>query len=105
MTSDQNPTPQTHVNAEKLGRFGWHPDPVIDFEVEIEKLESRWHGAVNGLAKPGDQPETLQKVYDGISRAMGFIVGGREDGVIAKNRLRALDAEARSTLAAGEERK
>jgi hypothetical protein len=79
---------------ETLCKFGWHPDPVIDFEIEIEKLESRFDGAINGNAKPGEHPETVQAVVDDIARAMTFKAGGTVEGVIAKNRLRWLETRA-----------
>lgn len=80
--------------AEGLGRFGHHPDPAIDFCIEVETLESRLHQAENGLCKPGDKPETITAVLSDIQRAMAFTVGGDPGSVRAKAILRELEKRA-----------
>lgn len=76
--------------AERLARFGNHPDPAIDFCIEVEKLESRLHQAELGLSKPGEAPERVQLVLGDMARAMDFITGGDEGAVSAKAALREL---------------
>ena len=76
--------------TEKLGRFEHHPDPAIDFCIEVEILESRLHQAELGLAKMGDKPETVYKVLESICRALQFNVGADEGAVNAKHILRQL---------------
>ncbi|WP_304617847.1 hypothetical protein [Paracoccus sp. (in: a-proteobacteria)] len=78
------------LTDEALGRFNHHPDPAIDFCIEVETLESRLHQAELGLSKLGTQPETVQAVYADICRAMDFIVGGDAGAVDAKAVLRDL---------------
>lgn len=75
---------------EKLARFGNHPDPAIDFCIEVEKLESRLHQAERGLSKPGTDPEAVQEVCDDICRTMDFTVGGDQGAIAAKDVLREL---------------
>ncbi|WP_146038755.1 hypothetical protein, partial [Paracoccus sp. SY] len=82
-----------------IGRFGRHPDPAIDFCIQVETLESRLHQAMHSLCKPGDEPETVQTVLAAIERALEFRVGGDEGAVKAKAVLRDLERQARSTLA------
>lgn len=96
---------QSHSNSDgqgsssgKLGRFGWHSDPVVDFETEIDKLEERWQRAVSAPVSYGDQPEALEDISSAIERAMSFQVGGREDEVRAKNRLRFLEVATRAVF-------
>lgn len=78
---------------EKVARFGHHPDPAIDFEIEVESLQSRLFNAKHGLAKVGTQPETVGAVSAAIARAMEFRVGGDESAVRAKAMLRALQSD------------
>lgn len=85
-----------------LARFGHHPDPAIDFCVEVETLESRLHQAEHGLSKPGTEPETVAAVLVDIQRAMDFRVGGDEGAVNAKHVLRELEARATPAPAAQE---
>lgn len=83
-----------------LGRFGRHPDPAIDFCIEVETLQSRLFDAQNGLSKPGEQPEMVAAVAEYIAKAMEFRVGGDPGAVGAKAILRELEAQAQSALAA-----
>lgn len=80
--------------TEALGRFRHHPDPVIDFEVEVQWLEGRLFDARHGVGKPGEQPETVAQVAEAIGRAMQFRVGGDDSAVRAKQALRELEREA-----------
>ncbi|MBA4282020.1 hypothetical protein [Ralstonia sp.] len=84
--------------TEGLARFGHHPDPAIDFEIEVEKLQSRLFSAMQGLSKPGEQPETIACVAEAISKAMDFRVGGDQGAVAAKALLRELEAQAIAAL-------
>ncbi|APU89004.1 hypothetical protein Rctr197k_221 [Virus Rctr197k] len=70
---------------EQLGRFGHHPDPAVDFCVEVDAIEGL-EADVEALIA---QPEELTAR---IKRAMDFRVGGNEQAVIAKNRLRSIEA-------------
>lgn len=66
---------------EQLGRFGHHPDPAIDFEVEVDRLEGMHYEAQVGIADPAAFAQKLD-------RALSFRVGGVESCVVAKNSLR-----------------
>lgn len=68
-----------------LGRFGWHPDPAIDFCVEVDAIEGLVYDAKVGLVE-------RKLVEDRIFRAMTFGVGGDERAVAAKNALRRAEA-------------
>jgi hypothetical protein len=72
-------------------RFGHHPSPAIDFEIEVESLVSRLFNAQHKLAKLGEPAETVGEVAAAIARAMTFNVGGDPISVAAKARLRALE--------------
>lgn len=73
--------PERAVEA-ALGRFGHHPDPAIDFCVEVEVIEGLIYDAAVGLAKPED-------VRHRVETAMMFRVGGDLHAVEAKQLLRA----------------
>lgn len=81
-------------DATGLGRFQHHPDPAIDFCIEVETLESRLHQAQNGMAKPGEAPETRTQVLAAIQNAMSFHVGGDTGATDAKALLRSLEDKA-----------
>lgn len=72
---------------EKLGRFDWHPDPAIDFCVEVDVLDGMVYDAKIGLLDP-------ETVNERIFKAMSFNVGGVERAVAAKARLWRLEKEA-----------
>lgn len=93
MNSEHIPNGQVS-EAEKLGRFGHHPDPAIDFEIEVQSLEARLFDAKGGISKPGTEPETVETVGAAIQRAMTFTVGGDPSAVAAKAILRNLEKEA-----------
>jgi hypothetical protein len=86
--------------AEKLARFGYHPDPAIDFEIEVQSLEARLIDAENGYAKIGTEPEAVMDVLAYIKRAMEFNVGGDPSAVAAKQTLRGLEHRAIAALRA-----
>lgn len=68
---------------EQLGRFGHHPDPAIDFEVEVEELQSIATNRMLGLSTlEEDQqfPRRLERVKD-------FRVGGVPSCINAKRAL------------------
>lgn len=75
---------------EKLGKFGHHPDPAIDFEVEIETIQSLLYDATHGVTSRDDIPAISER----ISKAMDFRVGGDPGAVAAKHMLRDLEKEA-----------
>lgn len=68
-----------------LGRFGWHPDPAIDFCVEVEVIEGLVYDAKVGLVEK-------KPVEDRIFKAMTFRVGGVGMAVDAKAALRRAEA-------------
>lgn len=72
-----------------LGRFGHHPEPAIDFEYEVEQIES----IISDLEKGMRQGEPVP--LDRIERAMTFRVGGDPSAVAAKETLRRLEQRAR----------
>jgi len=84
----------------KLGKFGHHPDPAIDFCIEVESLQARLFDAKHGISKPGYASEPVANVSEDIRRAMMFRVGGDEGAVAAKAILRELEAEAIAALPA-----
>lgn len=74
--------------SEKLGRFDHHPDPAIDFEVEVEELIGM---AYNRRVGFDPEPDLDRRV----ERAMQFSVGGVPSCVSAKAELRKIDVELR----------
>lgn len=71
---------------EKLGRFGHHPDPAIDFCVEVEEIQAM---ACN--RRIGFDPEPA---LDGrVEKAMQFRVGGDLGAIAAKGMLRDVERE------------
>lgn len=86
------------AKAANLGKFGHHPDPAIDFEIEIESLQARLIDAKGGVSKPGEAVETVASVLEDIERAMTFRVGGDPSAVRAKQTLRDLEADARQAV-------
>lgn len=70
----------------KLGRFDWHPDPAIDFCIEVDVLVGMVYDAKIGLLD-------ADTVNERIFKAMQFNVGGVQRAVNAKAHLRELEAE------------
>lgn len=77
------------MSGETLGRFDHHPDPAIDFEVEVEELIAM---AINRRTGFDPEPDLDRRV----ERAMSFRVGGVPTCVSAKAELRKIDAELRA---------
>lgn len=71
--------------TEPLGRFGHHPDPAIDFCVEVEELEAMAYDHVNGLRDCGSE------LVHRIAKARDFRVGGDYQAVNAMSALRSLE--------------
>lgn len=65
----------------ELGRFGHHPDPAVDFCVEVDEIEGLVYDARHGLTE-------YKPVEDRVFKAMRFCVGGDQNAVTAKERLR-----------------
>lgn len=78
---------------DKLGRFGHHPDPAIDFEVEVQSLEARLLDL-----RAGSASETISSVHRAIEEAMTFRVGGDPSAVRANDLLRTLEKTAKELL-------
>lgn len=66
--------------------FGHHPDPAIDFCVEVEELQGMAYNR-----KVGFDPEP--SLDPRIFRAMQFRVGGDEGAVCAKQTLREIERQ------------
>lgn len=79
------PTTDLQLPEGALGRFGHHPDPAIDFEVEVESLEGEVINFIAGFANGTPSREELETR---IFRAMSFRVGGDVGAVAAKQILR-----------------
>lgn len=86
------------AKAAGLGKFGHHPDPAIDFEIEVESLHARLIDAKGGISKPGTDPETVVAALEDIERAMTFRVGGDPSAVRAKQMIRDLEADAKQAV-------
>jgi hypothetical protein len=69
------------------GRFGHHPDPAIDFEVEVDALT-----AINTDRKLGFYNPEGDSLTRRVERAMQFRVGGVPSCVSAKGNLRRIEA-------------
>ncbi|NEI60969.1 hypothetical protein [Rhizobium leguminosarum] len=78
------------MHEEKLGRFGHHPDPAIDFEVEVETIQGSLYDVTHGV----DHSTTIGEIRNRIAKAMEFSVGGDAGAVAAKQMLRGLEMEA-----------
>ncbi len=77
-------------HKEDLGRFGHHPDPAIDFCVEVETIESEHFNTKIGFTSGTPTADELRKRVD---RAMSFRVGGDLNAIAAKQLLRAIEEE------------
>lgn len=71
-----------------LCRYDHHPDPAIDFEIEVESIQSIECDAAHGLRPYDGLP-------DRVARAMDFRVGGDAGAVAAKALLRQIDTRLR----------
>lgn len=75
----------------KVGRFGHHPEPAIDFCIEVEALEGHLFDAKHGIGKPGHEPRRVDDDFRRrVSDAMYFIVGGDQIAITAKATLRSI---------------
>lgn len=70
-----------HTAGEKLGQFGHHPNPAIDFCVEVEELQ----GITFNIGIGFDQ--LTRQVINRFCDALDFRVGGDEHAVNAKRLL------------------
>lgn len=84
------------ASTEQLGRFCLHPDPAIDFCVEVETIEGEWLniqlGFENGTPSKTDLRQRVEK-------AMEFRVGGDLNAMAAKTLLRRIDSEMNPSIA------
>lgn len=97
-----HPAPAPVQVDDTLGRFGHHPDPATDFEVEVTSLQGRLFNAKHAIPDKHGVTESVAQVADAIKRAMTFRVGGVETSVRAKSILRALELDAAQPPAPGE---
>lgn len=77
---------ETEATTEQLGRFGHHPDPAIDFCVEVEEIEAITHNIGIGFE------ECTNEFRERFARAFDFHVGGSAHAIAAKEVLRRCDA-------------
>ena len=70
----------------KLGRFGWHPDPAIDYCVEVNDLVCEHYAMGCGISIL-----TLPELQDRIFKASMFRVGGDLDAINSRADLRKLE--------------
>jgi hypothetical protein len=68
--------------GEMLGRFGHHPDPVIDFCTEVDVIEGLFCD-MKACGVP-----TKEELNKRVARAMLFSVGGDQHSIDAKAQLR-----------------
>jgi hypothetical protein len=78
---------------EKLGRFGHHPDPAIDYCVEVEELEGMMFNRRVGF----DAEPSLD---ERVGKALGFSVAGDQNAIGARQTLKEIDAELRQIVGA-----
>jgi hypothetical protein len=85
---------QVQDAPEKVGRFGHHHEPAIDFCIEVEALEGHLFDAKHGIGKPGHEPRRIDDEFRRrVSSAMDFIVGGDQIAIAAKATLRSISAQ------------
>lgn len=78
-------TPASTSEPPRLGRFGHHPDPAVDFCTEVDAIDGMFADLGAGL-------ETYQAVMNRVDRALEFRVGGDAHAVSAKRCLRHIHA-------------
>lgn len=79
----------------ELGRFGHHPDPAIDFCVEVDAIEGMVYDVEVALADKA-------AVSERIANALAFTVGGDASAINAKTSLRKLETRLSRTKQAEE---
>lgn len=79
-----------HSPITAVGRFGHHPDPAIDFEVEVDSLQAEISNKKLGFECG---TPSLEELNSRVTSAMGFIVGGDPSSVDAKATLRELERD------------
>lgn len=84
------PQPPASASAEHLGRFGHHPDPAVDFCIEVEAVGGEVENLRIGFATARRSRDELRAR---IERALSFRVGGDEGAVRAKDHLREVAAK------------
>ena len=74
------------MTAKTLGKFGHHPDPAIDFEIEVQALQGADADHRAGLAGRMTKADFDRR----MEVAMAFRVGGDAGAIAAKDMLRRL---------------
>ncbi|NII53540.1 hypothetical protein [Luteibacter sp. SG786] len=97
--SQPSEQPRGEASNQKLGRFGHHPDPAMDFCVEAECLIGELYNARVGFEKGSPSREDLDRR---VSAALSFVVGGDTFAVRAKQQLRAALAQPKPEQAVGD---
>jgi hypothetical protein len=77
------------TSEERLGRFGHHPDPAIDFCIEVEELQSIH---LNRMIDFENDPALETRV----EKAIDFRVGADLNAIDAKRILRGIYAALRT---------
>lgn len=90
LTRHRQPASHETLADEQLARFGHHPEPAIDFCIEVESLESIVADKRLGLRTDEEWP------HERIAKAMEFRVGADENCVVAKQALRKLEDSLRT---------
>lgn len=75
------------TDTNTLGRFGHHPDPAIDFCIEVDAIKGELRQLALRLHVEGGD------LGRRINRAMDFRVGGDPNACLAKVRLRQIEDE------------
>lgn len=75
-----------------MSRFGHHPEPAMDFAIEVDAIEGMMADYKAGLEKRG-------ALEDRILKAMQFRVGGTVMAVAAKQALRDVETKLKGSLA------
>lgn len=68
--------------------FGVHPDPAIDFCIEVDVLEGLLFDVLHEAGGT-----TIAELGERIKRAMDFVVGGDQHAIAAKAKLREIEAD------------
>lgn len=74
------------MSEKTCGIFGWHPDPAIDFCIEVNDLICEHKSIGYGMGV-----FTIPELQDRIFKASMFRVGGVIDAINAKADLRKLE--------------
>jgi hypothetical protein len=89
--------PPVQMEAVALGEFDHHPDPAVDFCIEVEEIVAQHWNLTHGLHAP-----TAWQLGNRVRRAMDFRVGGDPSAVAAKDQLREIEKALASPVPSSE---